>query len=56
MRISLGLNMKMPTIVGTLIFIIVGTFIFISTENFMLSRIEHEKSFATSGPEGTEGL
>ena len=35
--------MKMPTIVGI--------FIFISIENFMLSWIEHEKSFITSGPD-----
>ena len=38
-----AINMKMPTIVGI--------FIFISRENFMLSRVEHEKSFITSGPE-----
>ena len=35
--------MKMPTIVGI--------FIFISRENFMLSWVEHEKSFITSGPD-----
>ena len=35
--------MKMPTIVGI--------FIFISREIFMLSWIEHEKSFITSGPD-----
>ena len=34
--------MKMPTIVGI--------FIFISRENFMLSRIEHLKSFITLPP------
>ena len=28
-----------------------GILIFISGENFMLSRVEHEKSFITSGPE-----
>ena len=28
----------------------VGIFIFISRENFMLSWVEHEKSFITSGP------
>ena len=33
--------MKMPTI---------GIFVFISKENFMLSGVEHEKSFITSGP------
>ena len=37
--------MKMPTIVDT--------FIIISRENFMLSWIEHEKSFITSGPDQT---
>ena len=35
--------MKMPTIVGI--------FIFISRENFMFSRVKHEKSFITLGPE-----
>ena len=39
-------NMKMPTLVGI--------FIFISRENFMLSGVEHEKSFITSGPEVRE--
>ena len=34
---------KMPTIVGL--------FIFNSRENFMLSLVEHEKSFITSGPD-----
>ena len=34
--------MKMPTVVGI--------FIFITRENFMLSSVEHEKSFITSGP------
>ena len=29
-------------------------FIFISRENFMLSWVEHEKSFITSGPECTQ--
>ena len=41
MKISLLINMKMPTFVGI--------FIFISKENFMLSWVEHEKSFITSG-------
>ena len=36
-----AINMKMPTIVGI--------FIYISREIFMLSRVEHEKSFITSG-------
>ena len=43
MKFSLLINMKMPTIVGI--------FIFISRENFMLSWVEYEKSFITSGPE-----
>ena len=42
MKISLLINMKMPTIVGI--------FIFISRENLMLSGVEHEKSFITLGP------
>ena len=42
MKISLLINLKMPTIVGI--------FIFISRENFMLSWAEHEKSFITLGP------
>ena len=42
MEIYLLINMKMPTIVGI--------FIFISRENFMLSWVEHEKSFITSEP------
>ena len=36
------INVKMPTIVGILTFI--------SMINFMLSWVEHEKSFITSGP------
>ena len=40
---SLIINMKMPTIVGI--------FIFISKKNFMLSWVEHEKSFITSRPD-----
>ena len=42
-KISQLINMKMPTFVGI--------FIFISRENFMLSSVEHEKSFITSGPD-----
>ena len=42
MKISLLINMKMPTIVGI--------FIFISRETFMLSWVEHEKFFVTLGP------
>ena len=41
-EISLIINMKMPTFVGI--------FISISRENFMLSWVEHEKRFITSGP------
>ena len=33
--------MKMPTIVGI--------YMFISRENFMVSQVEHENSFVTSG-------
>ena len=36
------INVKMPTIVGVLTFM--------SRINFMLSRVEHGKSFITSGP------
>ena len=36
------INIKMPTIVGILIFI--------SRKNFMLNSVEHEKSYITSGP------
>ena len=41
-KVSLLINMKMPTIVGI--------FTFISRENFMLSRAEHEKRFITWRP------
>ena len=40
--------MKMPTIVGI--------FIFISRENFLLSWVEDEKSFITSGPGHVSGF
>ena len=43
MKISLLINMKTPTIVGVSIFI--------SREMFMLSYVEHENSFITSGPD-----
>ena len=36
------INVKMPTIVGILTFM--------SRKNFMLSRVEHEKTFINSGP------
>ena len=36
------INFKMPTIVGILTFM--------SRKKFMLSRVEHAKSFKTSGP------
>ena len=42
MKLSLLINMKMPTIVGI--------FIFISREKYVLRWVEHEKSFITSGP------
>ena len=61
MKFSLLINMKMPTIVGIFIFInrefscsamfskkefaIVSNFRFIIRKNFMLSCVEHEKSF-----------
>ena len=37
------INVKMPTIVGILTFM--------SRKNFMLSLVEHEKSFITSRPD-----
>ena len=37
------INVKMPTIVGILTFM--------SRINFVLSQVEHEKSFVISGPE-----
>ena len=43
--IFLLINVKMPTTVGILTFI--------SRKNFMLSGVEHEKSFITSGPGAT---
>ena len=36
------INVKIPTIVGILTFM--------SRKNFMLNRVEHEKSFIISGP------
>ena len=39
--------MKTPTI-------IIGIYIVISTENFMLSWVEHETFFITSGPDVAE--
>ena len=65
MKLSLLVNMKMPTKVGIFIFIsredscsamfskkefaVVSNLRFISRTNFMLSSIEHEKSFISSG-------
>ena len=46
MKISLLINMKMPTSVGI--------FIFINREIFTLSWVKHEKSFITSGLDPTE--
>ena len=42
MNLFLLINIKMPTTVGTLIFI--------SRKNFMLNWAEYEKCFITSGP------
>ena len=42
MPFFLLMNVKMPTIVGILTFM--------SRKNFMVSWVEHEKSFITSGP------
>ena len=66
MKFSLLINMKMPTIVSIFIFISreiscsamfskkevanVSNSRFNSRTNFMLSRVEHEKCFITSGP------
>ena len=44
------INVKMPTIVGILTPII-GILTFMSRINFVLSCIEHGKSFITSGPD-----
>ena len=43
LKFSLLMNMKMPTFVGI--------FIFISRENYILSRVEHKKSFITLRPD-----
>ena len=43
MLFFLFINVKMPTIVGILTFM--------SWKNFILSLVENEKSFITSGPE-----
>ena len=66
MKFILFMNVKMPTIVGILIFINrindrlllfkpeipidFGYFRKIRSMNFMLSRVEHEKRLITSGP------
>ena len=66
MTFSLLINMKMPTIVGSFIFIkrkiscsaifskkefaIVSNFRFISKTNIVVSGVEHEKRFYTWGP------
>ena len=42
MLFFLLIHVKMPTIVGILTFM--------SRKNFMLSQVEHKKSFTTSGP------
>ena len=43
MLIFLLINVDMPTIVGILTFM--------GKKNFMLSSVEHEKTFITSGPD-----
>ena len=66
-KFILLINVKMPTIVGILTFysminatydrlklettLFVGILVFIRSWNFMLSWVEHEKSFITSGPD-----
>ena len=62
-KFILLINVKMPTIVGILTFIsmidttperlkaFVSILVFMSSWNFVLSWVEHEKSFITSGPE-----
>ena len=66
MKFILLINVKMPTIVGILTFIsmmkttperlkartffICRCLVFMSTWNFVVSWVEHEKSFITSGP------
>ena len=66
MKLILLINTKMPTIVGIITFIsrmnkmsesfkarntfIFQHFSFYKQFNFMLSLVEHEKSFITSGP------
>ena len=42
------INVKVPTVVGI--------FTFMSRKNFILSRVEHEQSFITSGPDLTQGI
>ena len=65
-KFILLINVKMPTIVGILTFmsdkiqhlrglkqetsLFVGILVFMSGWNFVLSWVEHEKSFITSGP------
>ena len=67
MKFLLLINLKLPTIANSFLLNkaeheifsankyenanFVGIFIFISGENFMLSWVEHEKSFITSGPD-----
>ena len=63
-RFILHINVKMPTIVGILTFTsmintsserlkdtssFVGISVYMSSLNFVLSAVEHEKSFITSG-------
>ena len=56
MKFVMQINLKLLTIANSFLLNIaeheiVGIFIFIRRENFMLSCVEHEKSFITSGPE-----
>ena len=50
MKFSLLINMKMPTIAGQKKIAIDSNLRYISRINFMLSRVEHEKSFITLSP------
>ena len=71
MKFSLLINMKMPTKLAfsyllaekfscsamfSKKFAVVSNLKFVSRTNFMLSRVSHEKSFVTSGPDVTMGM
>ena len=60
MKFLMLINVKMPTIVGTLTFIsmikaplILAVLLFMSSSNFMHSLVDYEDSFITFGPEHT---